>query len=102
MSFTPTKEQEQAIKIVDRDIAVGAGAGSGKTKVLVERYLNLLDQGYRFQDIVAITFTKKAAQEMKERIRQTLQVKTDLTHLLEDLPNAQISTFHSFCQKIIA
>ena len=46
---------------------VVAGAGSGKTKVLVERYVNLVEQGFKLNQILAITFTRKAALEMKEQ-----------------------------------
>lgn len=102
MSFAPTNEQKQAMTIVDRDLTVCAGAGSGKTKVLVERYIYLLELGFSFEDILAITFTRKAAQEMKARIRQVLQDSPRYSHLTEKLAHAQISTVHSFCQGIIA
>ena len=92
VGFKPTPEQAEAISIIDRDLMVVAGAGSGKTKVLVERYVNLVEQGFKLNQILAITFTRKAALEMKERIRQTLP----------DMEQAQISTIHSFCQKVVA
>lgn len=92
MGFAPTPEQEQAINIIDRDLIVLAGAGSGKTKVLVERYINLVQQGVPFNQILAITFTRKAALEMKDRIRQTLPF-TEQAH---------ISTIDSFCQRVVA
>lgn len=95
MGFEPTARQKQAIYTIDRPVAVTAGAGSGKTRVLVERYLHLLDQGFTVDQIAAITFTKKAAQEMKERLRDK---RPELT---ESLERAQISTVHSFCQRII-
>ena len=95
MAFAPTPSQQEAIDTVDCHLAVTAGAGSGKTRVLVERYLNLLDQGTPIHEIAAITFTKKAAQEMRDRLRLA---RPDLT---EDLERAQISTIHSLCQRII-
>lgn len=95
MVFAPTPSQQEAIDTVDRHLAVTAGAGSGKTRVLVERYLNLIDQGIPIEKIAAITFTQKAAQEMRDRLRST---RPDLT---EDLERAQISTIHSLCQRII-
>ncbi|NLY11634.1 MAG: UvrD-helicase domain-containing protein [Firmicutes bacterium] len=103
MGFKPTKQQENAITIIDRDLAVSAGAGSGKTKVLVERYIHLLNNGLNFKDIIAITFTKKAAQEMKDRIRKTLKESpvSRLQKMANEVPTAQISTFHSFCQRIV-
>lgn len=95
MSFEPTPSQKKAITTIACPLAVTAGAGSGKTRVLVERYLHLLDQGTEVGDIAAITFTKKAAQEMKDRLRER---RPDL---IEKLEQAQISTIHSLCQRII-
>ncbi|HOQ74015.1 MAG TPA: UvrD-helicase domain-containing protein [Limnochordia bacterium] len=95
MAFKPTDSQRKAIVTIDRPVAVVAGAGSGKTWVLVERYLHLLDQGFATDEIAAITFTKKAAQEMKERLREARP------QLAASLERAQISTIHSLCQRII-
>lgn len=95
MSF-PTESQRKAITTIDRPLVVTAGAGSGKTRVLVERYLHLVDQGVEVDKIAAVTFTKKAAQEMKDRLRQ------ERPDLVEKLEYAQISTIHSLCQRIIA
>lgn len=95
MGFNPTPNQRAAIETIDRHVAVTAGAGSGKTRVLVERYLNLLDQGTPIEKIAAITFTKKAAQEMRERLQKARPA------LIQELTRAQISTIHSLCQRII-
>lgn len=95
MAFDPTPSQAQAITTVDCPLAVTAGAGSGKTRVLVERYLHLLASGTPVHKIAAVTFTKKAAQEMKDRLREK---RPDL---IESLEKAQISTIHSLCQRII-
>ena len=54
------------------DLAVAAGAGSGKTRTLVARYLGLLESGIPLRAIAAITFTDKAAREMRTRIRRTI------------------------------
>ena len=64
--------QEQAVTEPDPAIAVTAGAGSGKTLSLVGRYLYLLEQGYPLRSILAVTFTEKAAREMRARIRKAL------------------------------
>ena len=64
--------QEKAVTDSARAIAVTAGAGSGKTRSLVGRYLHLLEQGYPIRSILAITFTEKAAREMRSRIRNAL------------------------------
>lgn len=95
MSFEPTPSQEKAITTIDHPLAVTAGAGSGKTRVLVERYLHLLGTGVQVDEIAAITFTKKAAQEMKDRLRD------ERPDLIESIEQAQISTIHSLCQRII-
>jgi len=69
--FTP--EQRCAIETLDTNVSVSAGAGSGKTRVLVERFIKIIaDQKSSADAILAITFTKKAAKEMRERIRKTL------------------------------
>ena len=67
MRLTPS--QQEALDI-DRHVCVTAGAGSGKTTVLVQRYLKILREGNveSPREIVAITFTEKAAAEMKERV----------------------------------
>lgn len=95
MTFEPTERQKEAITTIHCPVAVVAGAGSGKTRVLVERYLYLLDQGFSVEEIAAITFTKKAAQEMKERL---LEARPELTARLEQ---AQISTIDSLCQRVV-
>ena len=67
-SFTP--QQQKAISTLDRNVSVSAGAGSGKTRVLVERFLKILqERKATAQEILAITFTRKAAREMQERVR---------------------------------
>src|SRR3972149_2743383 len=63
-------KQEQAAIDPNPAIAVTAGAGSGKTLSLVGRYLHLLEQGYPLRSILAITFTEKAAREMRARVRK--------------------------------
>ena len=59
-----------------RDVAVTAGAGAGKTRALVARYLALLAEGLPLRKVVAITFTKKAAREMRNRARATRSAAT--------------------------
>ena len=105
-----TKEQDLAIRTIDKNLAVNAGAGTGKTKVLTERYLYILDKGNleenkEIESIVAITFTNKAAQEMKDRIRGELKKRfsegSKWRRFYRDLEKANISTIHSFCGNMI-
>ena len=73
MNFTP--EQAEAIFNHGQNLIVTAGAGSGKTRVLVERFIALLDRhpDWPLTSIVAITFTEKAAREMRDRVRQAIE-----------------------------
>ncbi len=111
-----TKAQQEAIVTIDRNVAVSAGAGSGKTRVLVERYIHILRQGTLAEnknigvsDILAITFTRKAAAEMKERVRSGIEklCKEDTVNSLfwkeqlQQLEKAQITTIHSLCNRIL-
>ena len=108
MRLTPS--QQQALDI-DRHICVTAGAGSGKTTVLVERYLKILRAGNANpQEIVAITFTEKAAAEMKERVIEELSPQEErdgseqdnsLQGFREKMSTAHISTIHAFCSRIL-
>ena len=108
MRLTPS--QQQALN-TDKHICVTAGAGSGKTMVLVERYLKILCDGNADpQEIVAITFTEKAAAEMKERIIEQLSPQEErdgseqdnLLHGFRDkMSTAHISTIHAFCSRIL-
>lgn len=104
------KNQKRAVETIDKNVAVNAGAGSGKTRVLVERYLYILENGdldeeSEIESILAITFTKKASQEMKERIRKNIKEKFPLNpkwrRMYRDLEKGSISTIHSFCSKIL-
>ena len=99
-----TSSQQKALNI-EKHVCVTAGAGSGKTTVLVERYLEILRNGNTGpQSIVAITFTEKAAAEMKERVIERLNGAEDITdrdNLLDQMSSAYISTIHAFCSRIL-
>lgn len=103
-----TREQNQAINDHGRDILVSASAGSGKTTVLVERVLRRILSGTPVSSLLIITFTKAAAREMKERIKQKisdqLEIEPDnqfLRNQLLDIDTANISTIDSFCLDVI-
>lgn len=105
--------QQQAIEMLDRNLAVVAGAGSGKTYVLVERFLALLraNPDWRLNQVVAITFTRAAALEMRERVRQRLVMESDsgasedwrahARRLIEQMDSARIDTIHGLCANLL-
>lgn len=84
-----------------RDLLVTAGAGSGKTLVLVESVLARLRAGIPLDRILVVTFTDKAASEMKNRIYERLGEDKELAPLRLRLPQAWISTIHSFCLRLL-
>ena len=105
-NFTPTPQQARAISDQDVDILVSASAGSGKTAVLVDRVIELLktDPTLNIDQFLLVTFTKEAAKNMRDRIRQRLlndSVNQHLKAQLARLPLANISTIHAFCEQII-
>ena len=86
------EEQKEAVEYLNGPLLVLAGAGSGKTKVLTSRIAYLIDKGISPYNILAITFTNKAAAEMKERVVKLIG---------GEALSMQISTFHSFGLRII-
>lgn len=116
MSGIKMTAQQKAALALDRNIAVSAGAGSGKTRVLVERYITILQENpdLRPKNVVAITFTRKAAAEMRERIRDRFtgilenragsmvrQDRIRYVDMLDELPRAPIGTIHGFAADIL-
>ena len=83
---------------LDKNTVILASAGTGKTRTLVDVYLELLEQGLDPLRIVAVTFTEKAAAEMRDRIRSALYAKPgQWMRTIAVLPAAPISTIHGFC-----
>lgn len=97
----PTNEQMAVIEAPDNVFTVVAAAGAGKTFVLVERYLrHIEEEGIGADQILTITFTKKAAAEMKTRIVDRLRSQSlyDQAQVAETGP---IQTIHSFCERLL-
>ena len=95
-----TPEQREAATHVDGPLLIIAGAGSGKTRVITRRVVYLIDQGIPAHSILAITFTNKAAGEMKERVGTVLgRPLHDFGKLDQRWPT--ICTFHSLCLRIL-
>ncbi|HQA29103.1 MAG TPA: UvrD-helicase domain-containing protein, partial [Brevefilum fermentans] len=109
--FTLNEKQREAATERGRDVVVTAGAGSGKTSTLVARYTCLLAQGTKPRRIAAITFSIKAAQEMRSRVRSTLMKLQEQdgddgerqywSELSTQIDSARIGTIHSLCAEIL-
>ena len=115
MKYKPTQEQIETQKL-GTHIALSANAGSGKTKVLTERYLKIIWENFEnnpniINQIVAITFTEKAASEMLERVIKQVDEefentknsanKKKIRQIKRKLSYAKIMTIHSFCLQIL-
>jgi ATP-dependent helicase/nuclease subunit A len=108
-----TQAQREAIETRGRRVLVSAGAGSGKTRVLVERFLKLLEEDVDWQvsDIVAVTFTEKAAREMVSRIRREIRSRIEQSVDVNErrrwrehrnaLDSSRIGTIHSLCASLL-
>jgi ATP-dependent helicase/nuclease subunit A len=112
-----TNEQRDALGVRGASVALSAGAGCGKTSVLTERFLNQLQRDMngrpaaeKLHEVVAITFTDRAAREMRDRIRMKCYDRLENApaeqaeswlRLLRSLDGARISTIHSFCGALL-
>lgn len=111
-----TEQQAHAAYSIDKNMLVSAGAGSGKTHVLVERYVEILKQNaeLNLNNLIAVTFTRKAAAEMKSRLKLKfkklaeqnkesgeLEKSLRWTKFLGEIDSARIGTIHSLCESIL-
>ena len=102
-----TDQQHAALHIRNASVALSAGAGCGKTTVLTERFLKELDHR-KLSELVALTFTEKAARELRERVRAACRSRLDgggepgrWRAVLRGLEAAPIGTFHGFCGRLL-
>jgi ATP-dependent helicase/nuclease subunit A len=96
-----TDEQEQAVARRGEPLLLAAGAGSGKTSVLVERFVRAVrEDGVAPGRILAITFTERAAGELRERVRARFQELGE-REAARDTEAAFVSTFHGFCARLL-
>ena len=110
MSPRPTPEQEAALSARGK-VIVSASAGSGKTFVMIERLVALILQGVDVREMLAVTYTRKAAAQMREKLRTALvkavgetkdaALRARLKEQIALLPLADICTMHSFCARLI-
>ncbi|MBE5743133.1 MAG: hypothetical protein E7358_00250 [Clostridiales bacterium] len=103
-----TKDQLKAVKHLDGNALVSASAGSGKTKVVISRIIRLItEENVKVNEILAVTFTKLAAEEMKDKLKNALTEKYLATRdkkykeQLELVSSSDICTIDSFCSKLI-
>ncbi len=106
-----TEQQQKAVETIDRHVLVCAGAGSGKTHVLIERFIEILkkNEDVSVSHLVAVTFTRKAAVEMRNRLKAKFKQLVDDAEgnterwqsCLGEVDGARIGTIHSLCEFII-
>lgn len=112
MSTTLTEQQKHAVETIEKNVLVSAGAGSGKTHVLVERYIEILrnDSELSVDNLIAVTFTRKAAGEMRTRLKSRFQELVNANRdkknnrwitCLAEVDRARIGTIHSLCETIL-
>src|SRR3989344_361108 len=89
-------KQVEAVKAIDGPVLILAGAGSGKTKALTHRIAYMIQSGIRPENILAVTFTNKAAEEMRNRVYQLLA-----TNYQRPVTGMWLGTFHSICARIL-
>jgi len=97
MALKYLNPQDELINSLEGIYLVDAGAGTGKTYSIVRRYGKIIENGAKPEDILLVTFTKKAAQQMSDEVIKKLSTEETISKLLE----APILTFHSFCIRVL-
>jgi DNA helicase-2/ATP-dependent DNA helicase PcrA len=95
------ERQKDAVSTLNGPLLILAGAGAGKTKTVTHRILNLIEHGVAPESILAITFTNKAAKEMRERVEHLLQDSREMNLPIHNFSKPFLSTFHSLCVNIL-
>jgi DNA helicase-2/ATP-dependent DNA helicase PcrA len=95
------ERQKDAVSTLNGPLLILAGAGAGKTKTVTHRILNLIEHGVAPESILAITFTNKAAKEMRERVEHLLQDSREMNLPIHNFSKSFLSTFHSLCVNIL-
>src|SRR5438132_4068857 len=98
IEFTPAQRNAIGLHALNQDTCVVAGPGSGKTTVLIERFRGLVESGVSPLRILAITFTEKATNQMRERLATAFADRPDLTLQIH---RAYVSTVHGFCTRLL-
>lgn len=98
LELTPLQWQAVGLETLDRDMCIVAGPGAGKTTVLVERFIHLVYGGGSCLDILAFTFTEKAAAQLKDRL---IGAFADRPEMRPQVERAYVSTVHGFCARLL-
>ena len=102
--FKIIEEQDAVLKSHDKNIAISASAGSGKTSVMIRKIVKLItEENVKIEDILVLTYTNSASSEMKQKLINaiTQSGKVEIQKELDNIVNSDISTFDSFCQKLV-
>ena len=90
------KYQKDAVEYLGKPLVINAGPGAGKTRVIIERVLYLIENGASPESILVITFTNKAAEELRERFKNDTKLELNIINQM------RISTIHSFCRSVLS
>ena len=102
--FKTIKEQEDVLSAQGKNIAISASAGSGKTSVMIRKIVKLITtENVKIDDLLVLTYTNSASSEMKQKLVSEISNtgNVDLVRQLDNIANCDISTFDSFCQKLV-